>query len=430
MVICIVIYLIGIAALFLAHKKRLPQACMTKEAKQIFLILLLSNTLALFLFMEDAKTSGKVEEIYRNSYGEGEKSETFKVIIGDDTEKEITVEIEEQEYTRQEIQSVFEKLMEMLDAVILGENESFDYVDKDLNLVATLEEYPVEIQWEIVDSDILDTSGKIYQEYTKEEGTLVEIRGMLTYKEEQAMYIRTVMIYPRAQSDEEKLITQVHKLFQNVEEMTRAEKSFQLPASLEGNEIRWEKEPEIRGYYILILGGVLAVLIIALKRQNEKKAEEARIYELTMDYPEIISKFTLLLNTGMNVKYVWERIIKDYEAQKVRTGKRIVYEEMCYAYREMNGGISESEAYERFGRRCKTASYIKFGALLSQNLRKGTKGLTQMLELEAIQAFENRKNQARRLGEEAGTKLLMPMFAMLGIVLVMIIIPAFLTMQL
>ena len=84
---------------------------------------------------------------------------------------------------------------------------------------------------------------------------------------------------------------------------------------------------------------------------------------------------------------------------------------------------------ENFGRRCDVQVYIRLGALLSQNLRKGTKGLTELLKLESIQAFEERKAQAKRLGEEAGTKLLLPMFLMLAVVLVIVIVPAFLTLQ-
>ena len=51
-----------------------------------------------------------------------------------------------------------------------------------------------------------------------------------------------------------------------------------------------------------------------------------------------------------------------------------------------------------------------------------------MLRLEAVQAFEERKATAKRLGEEAGTKLLLPMFLMLAIVLVIVIVPAFFSM--
>jgi hypothetical protein len=62
-------------------------------------------------------------------------------------------------------------------------------------------------------------------------------------------------------------------------------------------------------------------------------------------------------------------------------------------------------------------------------LRKGTKGLTGLLNIEAIQAYEERKIRAKRLGEEAGTKLLLPMFLMLTVVLVIVIMPAFLAIQ-
>ena len=40
--------------------------------------------------------------------------------------------------------------------------------------------------------------------------------------------------------------------------------------------------------------------------------------------------------------------------------------------------------------------------------------------------FEERKKQARKLGEEAGTKLLFPMILQLGIVMIIVIAPALL----
>ena len=95
----------------------------------------------------------------------------------------------------------------------------------------------------------------------------------------------------------------------------------------------------------------------------------------------------------------------------------------------MESGITEAESYERFGRRCGMQIYVKLGALLSQNLRKGAKGMNQILKTEASQAFEERKARARRLGEEAGTKLLAPMFLMLAVVLVIVIVPAFMSVQ-
>ena len=142
----------------------------------------------------------------------------------------------------------------------------------------------------------------------------------------------------------------------------------------------------------------------------------------------MISKFAMLLGTGTTVKQVWEKIVQDYEKQRENGREQLAYEEMGVALREMNSGVSETEAYERFGRRCEVVEYIKFGALLSQNLRKGSKGLSDVLRMEVVRSFEECKATAKRMGEEAGTKLLLPMLGMLGVVMIMVMVPAFLTM--
>lgn len=104
---------------------------------------------------------------------------------------------------------------------------------------------------------------------------------------------------------------------------------------------------------------------------------------------------------------------------------RYAYEEMKYARQKMKNGYSECQAYLDYGKRCGIHSYIKFGNLLEQNIRKGTKGLSEILESEVNDAYEERKALARKKGEEAGTKLLLPMGIMLVISMAIIIIPAF-----
>ena len=47
---------------------------------------------------------------------------------------------------------------------------------------------------------------------------------------------------------------------------------------------------------------------------------------------------------------------------------------------------------------------------------------------EVVDAFELRKNLTRRLGEEAGTKLLAPLLLLLFVVMIFIMVPAMMTM--
>ncbi len=287
----------------------------------------------------------------------------------------------------------------------------------------------MEIKWELSRYDVIDIEGKIFEDYDNVQGEIVELRGTIYYAEEMAVYTANAMIFPEKKSEEEKWKKKLLELVQSEEKKSREEEVFVLPSNIDGKKIEWKKEDDTTGYYVLILGLVTAALIPFKKVQEEKEKKKKRQEQMLRDYPEIISKFTLLLSTGMTLKTVWTKIVQAYEETKNQAGERAAYEEMCVTYREMQGGVSEKEAYERFGQRCGLISYMKLAALLSQNLRRGSRGLTELLAFESIQAFEERKSNAKKYGEEAGTKLMVPMFAMLTVVLVIVIIPAFLSMQ-
>ena len=62
---------------------------------------------------------------------------------------------------------------------------------------------------------------------------------------------------------------------------------------------------------------------------------------------------------------------------------------------------------------------------MAVNIRKGNSELLSLLSEESKKAFEERMEKVRKTGEEAGTKLLMPMIIMLVIVMIMIMIPAY-----
>jgi hypothetical protein len=108
-----------------------------------------------------------------------------------------------------------------------------------------------------------------------------------------------------------------------------------------------------------------------------------------------------------------------------RENGRYLGEEILLVCNELDSGVAEAEAYMHFGRRCRSRQYTKLCSLLVQNLRRGNDTLLDVLQEEAQNAFEERKNLARELGEEAGTKLLFPMMIMLGITMLIIIVPAY-----
>ena len=138
----------------------------------------------------------------------------------------------------------------------------------------------------------------------------------------------------------------------------------------------------------------------------------------------------LLLGAGLSMRRALERLALDYQKGKqTRNGKekRAAYEELLYTWKEMESGISENSDYEHLGIRCQGTPYRALSVLLTQNLKKGSKGLVELLEQEASEAFEERRRKAREEGEKAGTRLLFPMMLMLGVVFILILVPAFMS---
>ena len=88
-------------------------------------------------------------------------------------------------------------------------------------------------------------------------------------------------------------------------------------------------------------------------------------------------------------------------------------------------GISESAAYENFGKRTGVREYIRLSTFLTQNVKKGSTQLLQQLREEARTAEVMRMQNARKLNEEASTKLLLPMMLLLLMVMILIMYPAF-----
>ena len=90
----------------------------------------------------------------------------------------------------------------------------------------------------------------------------------------------------------------------------------------------------------------------------------------------------------------------------------------------LKSGKPQIYVYEEFGMKCGIKEYMKFSSLIVQNIKKGTKELALLLTLEAKDAFEELKNMSKKYGEEAGTKLLLPMIIMLIVVMAIIMVPA------
>ena len=376
--------------------------------------------------IETNETGQKI--LQRNPHGQGDSSAQLRASIGEN-EEEFSVTVSEQEYTEEELDAVFQEASEDLEKLILGKNESLDEVRDDLDLISEIPETGISVSWEIDNYEVMDLQGNLISENLTDDGTLVKLSASLLYGERQAVHEFYAKVYPTMISRAERQMSDLKEEIARADEETASEDHLVLPDQINGERVEWSYTADTRAFAILILGAGTAAMICVSKDQSGKEEEKRRIRQMKTDYPQIINKFNLYIGAGMTIRRAWSCIADDYEKKRERYGKRVAYEEMIYTLHEIQGGAPEGECYEKYGNRCGISRYRKFGTMLSQNLRKGSRGITDLLAREAEEAFEDRKNMAKKLGEEAGTKLMIPMFIMLAVVFVIVTVPAFFSIQ-
>ncbi len=168
---------------------------------------------------------------------------------------------------------------------------------------------------------------------------------------------------------------------------------------------------------VLAVGFMFAFVAYYYFDTYSEKQILKRSEEMLSDFSEVISKLALLTNAGMILREAWEEV--------ANTGESSLYTEMKKAVDEMNNGVAEIDAIFNFGTRCIIPEIKKFSSTIVQGLVKGNSELTIMLMEQSKEVWAAKKQNVRRQGEKAASKLMIPICLMFVGILVMILIPIF-----
>ncbi|ROR23673.1 type II secretion system protein F (GspF) [Mobilisporobacter senegalensis] len=402
-----------------------------KKCSFIIALIFLISIFSLFNELNSMQKSQLINgnAIQRPTYGEGEKKVRLYVEVEDKKDSikdELNLNIEERRYDNEAMLKSFEEARKYIDLNILGENESLDDVRKPLVLMKQIPGTSIKIKWKIDNKNIIDTRGDLNNSNIPKEGELVQITAQIEYFDTIENYLITLRVKPKIVSRREQVLDALKEAIENKSRDTITEKEQILPEDIGERKINYNEPENRESEKMFFIGIIITGFIYFLFDKELLDQYKKREMQVLMDYPEIVNKIVLLLGAGMTMKNAWGKVVKEY-VNKNREGaknKRFAYEEMIITYNELHNGVIEMKAYESYGKRMKVLPYLRFSSLISQNLKKGSKGLLELLEYEAMEAFNERKELAKRLGEEASTKLLLPMMLMLLIVLVIILVPA------
>ncbi|MGN0377108.1 MAG: immunoglobulin-like domain-containing protein [Suilimivivens sp.] len=375
-----------------------------------------------------SRMNGRLVEgtcLIRNEWEEGNYFVTLRGIT-DSGEGEIAYEVKERLLTEEERTILKEQASAVLPEIILGDNESLKEVSKNLNLVTEISGYPFRISWQSGDHDRIRTDGKVNTANLSFEGKEILLTAVFSYGEEIWKQDITVKLVPAILTPKEQYLAAMEEMILENDSLYEEDHEIYLPDQMGDELVTWEEIKSDNSFLLLILGFLGAAIISLSMDRDLKQKGKLRKEEMLKSYPEFVSRVQLYMGAGLTVKNTFLRIGKEYQAEKNRTGKKkFLYEEVLISGYEFLNGKPEDIVYQEWGKRCGEMKYRKLSFLLASHLKQGNDKILSLLSEETAMALEDRKSRARRQGEEAGTKLLLPMMLMLIVVMFLILLPAF-----
>lgn len=360
----------------------------------------------------------------RNPWGQRDAVYEFYAEGLEEGAVDLTVTVPSRRLSPEEFHERMPEISEILLSGILGSNVSLDQIRTDLELPEELPGYGIQVAWESERPELLSSMGLLNQEglwgVDPSRGETFSLMAELSCGEEKELVTVPITVLPEEMTQGERLAERIDGLA--LEDMEN--ETVRLMEEFEGVPITYRRKGRFQNAILLVLGGVLAACLWMKEKNDEQVQKKRREESLTAAYPDLVSGFLVLTGAGYSIRQAWKKTVQDRKQSETLPFSE-VYQEMQVTLNQMETGTPEAFAYVWFGKRCGLRCYTRFSGILESSLRTGGSSLRSLLEPEMEEAFKIQADLARRKGEEASTKLLLPMFGMLGIVMVMVTAPAF-----
>ena len=174
----------------------------------------------------------------------------------------------------------------------------------------------------------------------------------------------------------------------------------------------------------LLILGIVLISVMALWNVSISKIKETiqkRREECEYEFPNMVSKLSLLINSGMVLREAWYVVADGKEGT--------LYDLMKKACENMENGDSEQEAIHKFGILSDSPLIKKFTSAMIQGLEKGNSELVDFLVSQASELWAHKRQLALQKGEIAAGKLVIPLGLMFGGVIMIIVAAAMQSMS-
>jgi hypothetical protein len=447
----------------------------TKErdkAKKYYSLIIIAAVLGLILTAAALiQSQTALSSFIRDKQGGAETTQEVDVtgtFGGKSVTKRTTITVRPQAISEKQAKDSLAVLAKKLPEIIKGGNTALTEVTTDLALPESDPKTGADITWSSSDEDTITDEGKL-SPLTAEPGEEITLTAQLRLGSAAQTVEIPVKIGENAAANagEKEIENAVQAAADEFSEQDTGEKA-ELPGEAEGGvKLSWREPKDLSIALLPLICIAIGVMVYRTRyKTTDKKAEKAR-EQAGYDFPEFLSKFTLLTGAGLAATSAITKIANDYreritsqsvtpaptlvipakagisnrrflkaEPRQPKTDKtspnhreqRYFYEELCHMQTRMSGGHTSltaefTELAARTGRR----EIMRFATVLADGIDKGS-ALAAKLEQESHMLWEAHKARTEERSSIAETKLVFPMSLQLLVTIIITAAPAMLSM--
>ena len=298
------------------------------------------------------------------------------------------------------------------DRIAPADQDGLRLVTDNINLLKMDEKTGIEMRWESSDPAVLSEEGKlnvIPMESDCETITL-SVTMILENISEQMNF--DVFVRNNAESYDVSVKNQIHSVAGQVSEIEEGG-TIVLPEESEGGmKLKWYRREN--SFAILILAAGMLLFFCIYAGRYDRAKNNARKYQesVAADFPAVVDKLVLLLNSGLTVFSALMRISGDYADETQDKASPAAMEIAAIGQRVQNTNSSVIDEWKQFAIRMESSDILRFCTILEDNMSKGSE-LSMKLENESEELRELRKKNIQKYIRTIDSKMMIPMMMML-----------------
>ncbi|MCQ2534390.1 MAG: type II secretion system F family protein [Clostridia bacterium] len=165
-------------------------------------------------------------------------------------------------------------------------------------------------------------------------------------------------------------------------------------------------------FFFIVIIFIAAVYYWFVAKYDELVANRKKLAE--SEFPNMVAKLALLINSGMVLRDAWKLIAANGEGD--------LYRLMRASCEEMDNGASDKEAIYNFGFKSDSQEIKKFTSSMLQAIEKGNSEIAEFFLQQNNELWEHKRQLSLQEGELAAGKLIIPLgITFAGIILIIIV---------